>query len=88
MLHRRPDAQRDGDDHCRDNRQHRQQQGRRELTDKGIEYIFPGDVADAHVSGQKAFQPGTILNKKRLIQSKFCPFSIDDLLGYGSFVTV
>lgn len=88
MPHRRQNAQRDGDQNgCHDGKR-RQKQRRRELGNKGPEYIASGDIAHAHITGQKAAKPRKILRQKRLVKPQLCPLGVDDLLRDRALVSV
>ena len=88
VLHRRPDAQRDGNDHGRPDRERRQQQRRRELGHKRPEHVLPGNIADAHIAGQQPSQPCAILRQKGLVKPQLRPFGVDDLLRHRALVAV
>ena len=80
VLYRREDAQRDRDHHGRQDRKRRQQQGRRELGDEGVEHVLAGDVAHPHVAGEHTAQPGKVLGQKGLVQPQLGALGVDDLL--------
>ena len=88
VPHGRQNAQRNRDDNRCANCQNRQQKRRRELGHKGLKHVTPGNVADAHVSGQYPANPCQILRQKRLIESKLCALGIDDFLRYCAFIAV
>ena len=88
MPHRRQNAQRNGDQNGCHNRKRRQKQRCRELRHKGIKHIAPGDIAYAHITGQKAAKPRKILCQKRLIKPQLRPLGVDDLLCDRALVAV
>ena len=88
VLHRRPDAQRNGNDHGRPDGERRQQQRRRELGHKRPEHVLPGNIADAHIAGQQPSQPCAILRQKGLVKPQLRPLGVDDLLGHRPLVAV
>ena len=88
MPHRRQNAQGDGNDHRHSNGQGGEQQGCRQLGNEGAEHLFPGNVADAHVSAHHAAYPGKVLGEEGLIKTQFCLFCRDDLLRHRALITV
>ena len=88
MPHRRQNAKGNGDQNgCHDGKR-RQKQRCRELGNKGPEYIASGDVAHAHISGQKSAKPREILCQKRLVKPQLRPLGVDDLLRDCALVSV
>ena len=88
VLHRRPDAQRNGNNYGRPDGERRQQQRRRELGHKRPEHILPGNIADAHIAGQQPSQPRAILRQEGLVKPQLRPFGVDDLLRHRALVAV